>query len=1091
MVQINRTLSALAGILAVLTILGQDAVCQRTTASIVGTVVDSSGAAVPGTTIRITSLDTSQAFEAVTSSSGSYVLGNLQVGRYRVTATQTGFKTASVDEVTLTVGQTARIDLELEVGGVTETVEVHATAPLLNADDADLGQTIENKLITQLPLNGRSYNQLILLSPGTVQVRNAVFSGRPTVGVNGNRASAVSYRLDGVDNTDQSFETDGVSPSIDAIQEFKLQSMAFTAENGRGLNYVNVVLKSGTNSLHGGLFEFLRNDALDARNFFDGPTIAPLKRNQFGGLLGGPIVKNKHFFFGNYEGLRQRAGRTYSSTVATSAMRSGDFSRIRPIFDPQTYDAATGARDRFPNDLIPINRVDGAARSLIDAWYPEPNGPGSVRNFNVAPSSRATNDQFHLRSDHYLSSKDMVFVRYSFARQTGFNPAALVNQGGRFPNHRTQNGVVSWTHTFSANTINTFKFGGNRINHRELTQNADTDVIGAIGLLGLESRLDFPLPNGGVPGVNMSGYQSMGEPVFRPVRRPQQGWNYINDFSHIRGPHRITAGFDIRDYFTSAAQPTVSRGRYNFSGAYTNNPLSPAGTGDAFADLLQGIPVSATKQNPLQPYYNYWKNYAFYVQDEWKATQRLTVNLGARYELNPPSREARGQRSSFDPGLGAYVVAETDSPLPGASFPIYRGANPALLERLEGFILPAGGVPGYPTRSLRRTDRNNISPRIGIAYRPTVGGSMVIRAGYGIFYNVFNGNIQSEFVTVPFVTAENVNNTLPVPNFGFRDALASSNLPTPGGWSHQVDFREAYTHGWSLSLQNQIANNTLLEAAYIGNKGTRLEMRTPVNIPLPGPGSIQARRPLSYVSNLNRTESNGNSTYHSLQLKLERRYANGVSFLTSYTFAKTIDGGSTHSDFPFRNPLNYRLEKGLANHDVPHIFRLSGIYELPIGRGRRFGGSAPPVLDAIIGGWQINGILSLQSGSVFYPRISTDVANIGLRNRPNRVGGGELDNPTIDRWFDVGAFEIPELYTFGNTGRNILRGDTAETLDLGLFKNFQFREDHQLQVRAEFFNALNHPVFSNPNENIEARTAGVVSSASRGRTIQLALKYLF
>lgn len=1066
---------------------------QRTTATVLGTVRDSSGAVVPEVAVRVSSQNTGHVYETVTNELGAYVHHNLPVGRYRVSTDKNGFKTSVVDELMLGVDQQARIDFTLQVGEVIETIEVEAVTPLVRSDNADIGQTIENTLITQLPLNGRAYEQLILLSPGTVPRGGSFFSGHSLVAVNGGRSGAVSYRLDGVDNTDQSFETDGVQPSIDAIQEFKLQSMAFTAENGRGFSYVNVVLKSGTNAFHGGLFEFLRNDKLDARNFFDRTAmIAPLKRNQFGGMIGGPILRNKAFFFFNYEGLRQRAGLTFSSTVPTARMRGGDFGEGRPIFDPATYDPVTGARAPFPGNVIPASRIDPAARRLVDQWLPAPNSPGTLRNYNVSPSASSTDDQFHVRTDYYLSPRDTLFLRYSSSRQTGFDPAALVNQGGSYPNHRTQNAVLSYTHVFSANTLNTFIWGVNRILHRAGTQNSDTDVIAQLGLLGLESRLGFPLPNGGVPGISISGYAGMGEPNFRPIRRPQQGWNYKDDFSHIRGSHSFQFGADVRTFFTSATQPTVSRGGYSFTGAYTQNPRGPANTGDAFADLLLGIPAFARRQNPLLPYYNYWNNYHFYAQDAWKATSRLTLTYGVRYEVNTPSVELRGKRSSFDPVLGVYVVAATDSPLPGASIPIFREASPALLAALPGRIVPSRDLPQYPARSLRQTDWNNIAPRLGLAFRPRRGSATVIRAGYGTFYNVMNGNIQSEFITVPFVTEENVFNPVPVPNFGFRDALASpANIPRPGGWSHQLDFREAYIHAWSLNIQHQLAGDLLLDAAYVGSKGTRLERTTPVNVPAPGPGAIQERRQFTYVSSLSRSESNANSTYHALQLKAEKRFSRGLSFLVAYTASKSIDDASGHYDNPYRDPRNFRIEKALSAHDIPQVLRISSVVELPVGRERRFARRAHPLLDALIGGWQVTGIVGFSSGPVFGPGISTDVANIGRPNLPDRVASGKLDNPTVDRWFDVSAFRFPAPFTIGNTGRNILRADGTEAFDLGLFKHFRVREGHRIEFRSEFFNAFNHPVFGRPNSDVQAANAGIVSSASAGRIIQFGLKYLF
>jgi hypothetical protein len=515
---------------------------------------------------------------------------------------------------------------------------------------------------------------------------------------------------------------------------------------------------------------------------------------------------------------------------------------------------------------------------------------------------------------------------------------------------------------------------------------------------------------------------------------------------------------------------------------------------DGFADFLLGLPVSAERRNPLLPYYNFHNNFAFYVQDEWRISPRLTMTLGLRYELNPPIGEPRGKHSTFDPVTGVFIVAATDSPKPGAPFPIYLEAVDRLMAQLAGRIVPSRDRPDYgDPDSLRFTDYNGLAPRIGIAYRPFgEKSSMVIRAGYGVFHTPFSANVQSNYVLTPFNIAETVTNSTPVPDIDLRSAFSKTgNLPTPTGFDFQPRFRDGYTHSWSLSVQRQLFGGTLLDFAYVASKGTRIERLTPFNVPVPGPGAIQARRPIPYVGLMNSFQSNGNSTYQSLQIKAEKRFATGLSFLASYVYSKSIDDASTDADSPARDGYNFRLNKGPSNFDIPHVVKGTWVYELPFGRGGKFGSSMNRVANGVIGGWQIMGILTLASGEPYWPQVSTDVANIGLTNRPNRVAGGSLQNPTIDRWFDLSAFQIPAQYTIGNTGRNILRTDGLEAFDLGVSKNFRIREGMGLDFRTEFFNALNHPVFNAPNANIGTANAGIVSSASAGRIIQLGLKLNF
>jgi len=1201
----NRARTRARGIaLATCLLFGAVAVAQKDTGNIVGTVRDQSGAAVTGAAVRVTDADRGTTFETTTNASGEYVAGPLKPGRYNVTVQKSGFKKSQVGPVELDIQERPAVDVTLQVGSVREVVTVTSQGPQLETETSDLGQVMNSRRITTLPLNGRNYAQLAQLGAGVAPSEpGSRVSASYGFSANGARALQNNFLLDGVDNNanlgDVLNETAFViQPSVDAISEFKVQTNSYSAEFGRGNGAIlNAIIKSGTNQIHGSAYEFLRNDKLDATNVFEAFGKQAYRQNQFGFTLGGPIIKNRTFFFGDYEGLRVRQAIPHLSLIPTAAQIGGDFSdlltnTVAPQVDPNTgqplpnsaaldcnsnptfvgeiFDTRlTQVSNLNPNNLcgVPINGsgaptnifsasgIDPLAARLA-ALFPGPNVDIAGNNFFSSPKRRESRNNFDIRIDHKISEKNNFFGRFSYEDQPSLIPAPFNNalDGGGFFDGIEDNSyrsvALSETHVFSPTLVNEFRVGYNRINSHRLQLNFNTDVSGQLQFPGVP----FSPINGGLPNISFSdGTATIGSSGFLPSVEKQNSYVFTDNLTWIRGRHSLKLGTEIRLEQFTIFQPAASRGDMGFGTDFTDNPASPGTAGSAFATFLLGIPDFGDITSLHNVDYRR-QIYAGYVQDDWKASNRLTLNLGLRYEFFSTIKEHNDEEATFDFASLSLIVPKGQNaqltPTIAASIPIQRNG----------------------TRGLIDPDYNNFAPRVGLAYKLT--DKLVMRAGYGIFYGgQENGPFSnpSPGFNPPFFSLQSF--SVPCgaasanPNSGQVDcsipnlnvlsqgypstALSDPNVPIL--YSLDPHLRTPYNQQWHLGFQYQLPSDSVLEIAYAGSRGLKLfgfyngnQAVPTVDQTAPTAPRRPAKKPLDpslpcdlansdncdpvFDTGIATFRSNTISNYNSLQVRLEKRMTHGLEFQASYTYSHALDDASSASlgsqnQGDFRDQRNPRLEYGNADFDVRHRFVFSYTYELPFGKGKRFGGNASGLLNQIFGNWQIAGIATASTGNWFTPTdIETNLANsdgggtVFNAARPNVVGDPNGKPCVPGTLFNTCAFATNQtLGTFGNAGRNIIRGPGFQNWDISIFKSIPIREQMRFEFRAEFFNAFNHynPQFSNPN-NIEENIAtehgqdltpvdsgcsngnpnancgfGFAQAARDPRLIQFALKFYF
>ncbi|MCI0624861.1 MAG: TonB-dependent receptor [Acidobacteria bacterium] len=1047
-------------LLLLVRILCPAASAQTHTATVFGNVYDESGAALQAVEIQMIE-DRTQSFRTVMSGkNGAFVVPALSPGRYMVTAHLAGFRKSTITGIELNVGGKTRLNIVLQVGSVQQSLSVEGTAALLQSETSAVSQVIDNRRITALPLNEREFLQLALLGAGSAppapESRLSTQSNSG-VNVNGAREAANNFLLDGVDNNDLFLNRLVVNPSVDAIEEFRIQGSTYDAEYGRsGGAQVNVALKSGSNAVHGSLFEFLRNSRLDAKNFFDLPDrkIPQYQRNQFGGSLGGPVIASKTFYFINFEAARTRRAETRTSNVPTAQQKRGDFSGTGiPLRNPFTGQP-------FPGNRIPVEIIHPVGAALA-GLYPDPNRNTPGQNFAAAPVARERMTQTNGKLDHQFSPNNKAFARYSFIDEFDFLPYA--QKGPNLPRFgirvvdRGQNLALGNTHVLSGRTLNDFRFGYNRLRREVFQENLGQDVFKSLGITGLSlSPKDF-----GYPSIVLAGYERLGDDANIPIVRRTGTFHFSDSLSHQRDRHFLKFGGEIRYYQENGYNDLFARGQLNFQ---------PAFTGDALGDLLLGLPalsISAVNENP-QALRTTASNGFF--QDDWKIHSRLTLNLGVRYEFNSPPVDARDRLISFD------VAARRLTPV---------GQN---------------GVP----RAGVDADFNNLAPRAGFSWDATGSGKLLLRSGYGIYYD--SGTLienETLYFNPPYFQL-NLFFTRPPNLLTLSDPfpLGRGFSPLPSPVTLDRHYRTGYAQQWSFGVQQELRRDWLLEVNYIGSKGTHLVMKRNLNQPAPGPGDINARRPIPGFSDILLVSSDASSTYHALQARIEKRYSRALSLLGVYTFAKSVDNSSAFleskgDDNTPQNSANIAAERGLSNFDLRHRFSGSFIYDLPFSRGPRWA-VQEGWLSALVSNWQVSGILTVQSGRPFTPRLSTDNSNTGnvggffAHDRPNVVGDPKLDDPAPERFFNTSAFAIPQRYSFGNAGRNILIGPSLGNLDLALLKNITVHREQTLQFRAEFFNFFNHPNFKLPESFVDnPATFGRILAAEPARQIQFGMKYLF
>ncbi|MBV9265472.1 MAG: TonB-dependent receptor [Acidobacteriaceae bacterium] len=1014
---------------------------------------------------------------ATTSDSGSYEFLHLApADTFRVVAERDGFSKEIREGIVLETGQQTRIDLVLSPGHVSQTVEVNADASLLQSEDAQVGTVVDERKVEQLPLNGRQFWQLSQLTPEVYPpTQNSSIGFRGGFNVAGHHETENNYLLDGVDNADGATMQPTNRPSVEDIQEFKVLTGIYNAEYGRYAGgQILITTKSGTNSDHGSLYEFLRNSDLDARNFFSPRDLPAFRRNQYGASNGGPIKRNRTFYFATYEALRLSDQVNALTTVPTAAMEQGNFAGLAAIKNPTT-------KKPFANNQIPASMLNPISLALLQ-YFPTPTSAGVGSNYSFSQLGTEHDEQFSGRIDQIITSRNNLFVSYQFAQRTTFWQDNTLCGGRTVPGfactepERDQGVSVNDIHMFSPTLLNELRLGYNRIRTNRFNQDAqfgNVDQQLGIPQLGPVTQGDL-----GVPQVSISGFATLGGSNGLPQGRRDNTYNIVDGVSWTKGNHSFKFGGDYKYFIYNYANPAFanSRGSFSFNGQYTGN---------AFADFLLGDPRS-TSVNPGDPTVrSYTPSTGFYAQDEWKVTSKLTLSYGLRYELLFPEKERLDKIASFDPATGLVPVA----------------GGQLLNVNSKGSLIQVG--TSTLGSSMWKLQNNNLAPRFGFAWRPFDDTKTVVRGGYGIFYNLLpDGNgISQLFRGIPFRANETFTNTPTQLVATWTDPYPSGIAVggyTPNGINY--NFKTPYVQEWSFGIEREIAHDLILEATYLGTKGTDLPLSYNLNQPTPGVGPIQARRPYPQWGSITWIDSIGNSSFNSLAVRLERRYSNGLSLLVSYTYGHSIDDGespATNGDgeTAIQDPRNIAANRGNSEFDIRHHAVGSFVYDLPFGGDNQLGASLPAYVRWPISNWQVTGIVTLQTGAAFSITTTSDISNTGATNRPNLVADPYLSNPTPTAWFNTAAFSIalpPGTYAYGNVGRNTMRGDGLENVDFGAFRNFLLTERWNLQFRTEVFNLFNHANFGLPVGNINASNFGQVTQTSTpSRELQFALKLVF
>jgi len=1056
------------------------------TARISGVVRDTSGAVVASAIVTVRNQATGWAEKLVSDPSGHFVSPPLPAAEYDVEVLSPGFAKV-VEHLRLEVAQRADLELKLSPGNVKESVTVEAEAAQLDSDSSTLSNVRTETAVQNLPMNGRNFAELMGLTAGVVPAQSQL-SGAPPLtqargetgySVNGLRMEDNHFLLDGIgDNENHNGLGIILFPPMDGVEEFREETSVPDARYGRGGGTVNLVFKSGTEHFHGDVFDYLRNSDLDAKNFFD-KSKPPFHLNQFGATLGGPLTLSKDpktFFFVDYEGQRIAQGLTFISSVPTAAERTGNFSAAKQaIFDPTTtVQNANGTYSRtpFPGNVIPSGSLSSVGLNLINL-YPEPNLSGLANNFLYQPSKTLTSDNTDVKIDHKFSEADTAFLRYSQARSDLFQPGPMPAPavGGTISGPSTQpanQAVLNEEHIFSPATVNSFRAGFSRIDIDALDENGGEALATQVGIPG-SNVPGNPLTNG-LPVVNVTGAATLGTAGNVPAIIVSNNFQYDDTLSVVRGRHTIQIGVGFMRLQYNVFQTLNEHGTLGFTTAYTSNPSAPNGTGIGFADLLLGTPISGSLATVTGMRGLRRSDISTFVQDDFKVTDRLTVNMGLRYEnyLGWPWSEVDNRGYNFVPSTGT-------------------------LQQLGTSGVPSSGVHG-----------NNLDfmPRVGLAYR--LQPKTVIRAAYGLFYNdpqiIFGNSIENnppEAISYSFTNSQYNFAAARPASLGFERTANPS-----AGALYSIDpyAKTPYSQQWNATIQRQLAKSTILTVAYVGTKGTHLAAQQNLNQPVPGNTPLASRRPYPLYQNVTEFLNIDNSSYNALQATLERRLSAGLDFQIGYTWSHALDFASQNPSgggAAFMDTYDHRLDYGNADFDIPQRLTGSFTYNLPV-RVDGFLGHA-------VNGWQLNGILSLYSGLPFSVQSASNTLNTGGTSRASFVpgaGNGTLPSgqQSVQEWFNVAAFSAPATLQYGDAGRNILPGPGTHELDMSLFKNFLLQPDSpkKIQIRAEVFNIANTPQFNNPVNTIGAAGAGSITSAGSpytlqrlSREIQLAAKFYF
>jgi hypothetical protein len=1067
----------------------------------VGHIADAQGAGVPHAIVKATNTGTNISQTAFTDSTGDFVITPVSAGVYSLTVIATGFETINAANIEVQVGQIVREDLELKIGEATTTIQVNTDVPLLSTDTATLGTVVTNEQLTTLPLNGRGFYRLAQLTPGaallpatgnSLAIRPEIVNGNTISGI---RGSAISFLLDGVDVSEQHQGGTFIQTSIDALQEFSVQQSPYSAEFNRGGAFFNATTKSGTNRYHGGVFEFIRNEKLDARNYFS-LNRAILKRNQFGGDIGGPLSiphvyngKDKSFFFVDYEAQRLRQGLVESGIVPTNAQRAGNFSAagLKPIYDPLTT-TSTGARTQIScNGVLNVicpSRIAPQATAVL-AYYPQANS--GATSFQAVPSQAIDWDQFTIRLDHQLNPSNRLFGRWAYInnRETDPNFAPLLKTASLTSNG--QDGAVGLITNIGANKIQDFRihYMPSHVRLSAFLQGPDFNAANNIqGFAGLAR----PVTGSSFPDYSWSGYASLQGSTFdqRPKSQDRTAFEVTDNFTLIKGRQSLKFGVLVRYYQWIGYDSAVYAGLFNFTGAETQN--QGAG-GDSFADFLLGYPASVGRAYPGANFGGQRWYHQYFAQDDIRVNSRLTVNVGLRYEYSPWLNGYKGQLGTFDPTKAKPIIVEGNTSTVDLTS---QYAAPAAYQ-FFGQYIQTSSQAGLPY-SITYTDRTQFAPRIGFAWQP-FGNGTVVRGGFGIFYEPEGTSGRVNRNILPFLLSETVNQTANIvparttANFFLGSQLGSA-LANPSILPTLTHLKVGRNEHYSFGVQQQLSPKTVADINYVGNLGLHLQGTDDFNDPSPAPGAIQSRRPYQPWGSITFESQDLGTTYQSLQAKIEHRTGNGFTGLISYTWSKFMQSNQAPA---LGGNLGY--ERTYSPFNTPQNLAMSGTYELPFGRNRTFMANANRFVDSVLGGWQVQTIIVLRSGTPFTPIVGSDVANTGIgsqRPNVNPSGGSPTFKKSLTKWFDPTRYVAAAQYNYGQVKAYTLQSDAFRQYDASIFKNFTMPGESVLSFRAEFFNLPNTNSFNAPGATITSSSCCAVTSTSiPSRDIQFALKYNF
>lgn len=1061
--------------------------------AVLGVVTDANGGVVAGATVTVTNLATGVQRTETSRSDGGFEISALPQGTYSVTVTFTGFKTWTLAKTDLIINEHKRVSPVLQVGEVNERVTVEATADLLQTEKAETGGVVESRTIQELPLNGRDVIELTELVPGVRyggrSLTTACADGNSSsVQGLGHRSDQTEFRVDGVASNAVCDEGSTAIPNPDTIAQFNVSTSNFSAENGRNPVQVNMVTKSGTNEFHVTLWEFLRNNALDARNTFASKN-PKLIQNQFGLAGGGPVMlphlyngKNKTFFFGSYEGTRIVQSKIYNKYTVSPAMMQGDFSGLAPITDPTTGQP-------FSGNQIPQSQFSGASKFFFP-WIPQANSAG--QRFRAIASTPINNDEFNGRIDHQITQNQRLYWRILHLDTpqslVGYLPSSTATED----THSYSTGL-NYDYTISPTTLLNLSIG--TVNTVNTSSPTCKQGLGPCTQIGKENLTDEAGIQGfqtagreqwiGLPDViSFAGYAGInsrngwGDPaIFK-----QQSINGNVSLSKVLGKHTVVTGYQYDHLYLLAAHGSCcSKGVFDFNGQYSGN---------GFADYLLGYTDSSLRNYPIHTFGMKSNPYgAFFVDDSWKISSQLTVELGLRWDHWFAKTLIRGAGGTFDPKLGVAIAGQDNGKVDLTAQPV----SPFLAVATQGQWIPASQahVPDglfIPT--------SYVSPRLGVAWRPMKSGDLVIRAGYGTFASSYRGNITaSQIISPPYWTYESQSwSAAQLQRWETAWPVNPNSFTASSVGAAAYNVKPMVDHEWNLSVQKTLPFKTAVTLSYVGSRGNDLVVDNSLNNVPPGLYTdLQAAKPWPIFGSIDLYKNTGSNHYNSGQLKVERRFSDGLSFMLSYAFSKNISEEGADSVWstptPFA-PAGYN--RGRAGYDHTHILATNAVWEVPVGRGKRVGGSMNPVANAVIGGWELSGIYLFSSGDPlsFYAPGAT-LGN-GWGTRPNLVGNPAVSNPNAGLWFNPNAFAAPGPYLFGNSGIGILDGPGSHVVNLALMKKFPLRsETRYAQLRWEAFNAFNHVNLSDPETTINQGSTGQIFSAGDARVMQIALKLVF